>query len=720
LATESRVRRSEFGASRFERVVGDRSLAVPLFLSGAILLAFVVRLVLARRIATPWIMIDELTYSELAKNFAEQGDFLLRDVASPLNNVLYPALIAPAWLTDSVSRAYRLAQTVNVALMVAAAVPVYFWAKRLMSPVQALLPVALVLLMPSQIYSGMLMTENAFFIAVVLSTFLIALTLERPTLLRQALVLAAIGVTYFVRVQGIVLLAVYAAALGLKLVLDVRTPDGPRGFRHVLGELRRYLPSAVAVLLLAVVYAAVKIRQGVGLESGLGAYGGVVKVQYDLSNASSWVVDHFAELTLSVAVVPVSALVVLLVLALRGSTTTVAERAFLAVAASAFVLVVLEVGIFASRFSLRIEERNMFSVAPLLFLAFGLWLARGLPRPLMLTIVAAFAPAALLFTLDLKSLLDIGILSDTFGLIPLLRLSDLVRGGVDTVQVLLWVGGLAAAAAFVILPRRLAAVALPGGVALFLVLSSYAVYGAVHDHARATLALATPSEPSWIDKKIGTDAHAAYVYGSTSDLVGEAQIMWQTEFWNRSLDKVFTVGPLEPAPLAETPVALDPGTGRFATPGPVPYAVVPSTLDLAGTLLALRPPLALYRVAPPLRLAARLDGVYRDGWMGADASYTRYGPGPGGVRVRISRRTWRKPSPRSRITIRTVPLGDARVATDSETLTMGTGVSRSFTLRTPKAPYQVLIHASPTFSPSDYGEADTRNLGAAVTVSPVS
>jgi hypothetical protein len=717
LATESRVGKGEFGASRFERVVRERALTVPLLLSSGLLLAFLARLVLAMGIATPWIMIDELTYSELAKNFAERGDFLLRDQPSPLYNLLYPALIAPAWLADPVSTAYRLAQGINAVLMVAAAVPVYFWARRLMSPLQALLPVGLVLLMPAQIYSGMLMTENGFLLAALLTTFLMALALERPTLVRQALVLAAIGVTYFVRVQGVVLLGVYVVALGLKLVLDMRS-EGPRGIRYILQELRRYVPSAAAVLLAAVVYAAIKARQGLGLESGLGAYGGVVMVEYDLSNASSWVVDHFAELTLSVAVIPVSALIVLLVLALRGSTTTAAERAFLAVTTSAFVLVVLEVGVFASRFALRIEERNMFSVAPLLFLAFSLWVFRGLPRPRVLTLVAAFAPAALLLTLDLKSLLNIGILSDTFGLIPLLRLSDLVRGGTDTVEVLLWVGGIVAALAFVFLPRRVAAVALPAGVALFLVLSSYAIYGAVRDHAKATLALTTPSDPSWVDEEIGTDAHAAYIYGTTSDLVGEAQIMWQTEFWNRSLDEVLTVGPPEPAPLAETAVALDPGTGHIAAPRPVSYAVVPSTLDLAGSLLALRPPLALYRVASPLRLAGRLDGVYRDGWMGAEASYTRYVPGR--VRVRLSRRTWRKPSPAAQITIRAVPLGDASVATDSVTWTVGTGLSRSFALKTPKAPYQLLIQATPTFSRSDYGEADTRELGAEVALSPLS
>ena len=66
----------------------------------------------------------------------------------------------------------------------------------------------------------------------------------------------------------------------------------------------------------------------------------------------------------------------------------------------------------------------MFCVAPPLFLAFTLWLARGLPRPAILTIVAAAGPPALLLTLDLKSLLQIGILSDTFALIPLLRASN--------------------------------------------------------------------------------------------------------------------------------------------------------------------------------------------------------------------------------------------------------------------------------------------------------
>ena len=452
MATETPVERSEFSDSRFEAVTRSSSRAIPLALAGIVALAFVVRLILAERIVTPWIMIDELLYSELAKNFASSGEFLVRDAASPINNLAYPAVISPAWLAQPIDTAWSLVHVINVVLMVAVAVPVFLWGRRLMAPAYAALASVLVLLMPSLTYSGMVMTENAFFLSFVLTSFAMAVTLERPTLLRQALVIVAIGFTCLVRVQALVLVPIYVAALALKLVLDLRSEGGPRGTRYVLSELRRYVPTAAAFLLLGVGYVAVKTLQGLPLEDGLAAYGGVVKVEYDLSNAFDWVLDHFAEVAFSAAVIPVSALIVLLGLRLRGGTSSGAERAFVAVATSAFVLVVLQVGIYASRFSLRIEERNMFCLAPLLFLGFALWLDRGLPRPVVLTAIAAAVPAAALLTLPLAQLLNVGILSDTFGLIPLYRLDSRPDVSVDTVKLLLVAGGAVAALAFALLP----------------------------------------------------------------------------------------------------------------------------------------------------------------------------------------------------------------------------------------------------------------------------
>jgi hypothetical protein len=728
LATESRVRERELWPSRWKTRVTSGDLDIPFVLAGAVLAAFVIRLVLAQRIATPWIMVDELIYSELAKSFAESGDFLIRGAGSGFRNLAYPALIAPAWLADSIETAYAWARAINVALMVLAAVPVYLWGRRLMSPGHALLAAVLVLLMPSLTYTGMLMTENAFFTTFILACFAIAVTLERPTVVRQLLALAAIGVTCAVRPQGLVLLGIYVLALAVNLALDLRAPEILGGWRHVRAQLLRFAPTALLAVVVGAGYVLYTSLQGSGLEAALGPYGGVVKVEYDLRYASGWVVDHFAELTFSVALIPLSALIVLLGGAARGWTTTAAERAFLAVTVSAFVLVVIQVGIYASRFSLRIEERNMFCVAPLLLLGFTLWLSRGLPRPVVLTAGAALVPSALLLTLDLKSLLNIGILSDTFGLIPLLRLSTLVDG-VETVELLLWAGGFGAALLFVFVPRRLATVVLPSAVALFLLVSSYSVYGSTRDHSRATLGLTDPSDPSWIDTRIGRRSQAAFLYGASGDLIGEAQIMWQTEFWNRSIGTVYPLGIPDIAALPSGAASFDPLTGRIVptdggSAGDLRYAVVATAVQLSGKLLAQRGRLALYRVDLPLRLASHRAGFYADNWIGELAALSHYATPSrrGRLHVRVSREGWGGESPPGRVTIRVGRLiakdgqptiGDPAA---SKTWTVRSGKARSFMLPTPKSPFRLEIQVEPTFSPIDYGFPDTRQLGAQVTV----
>ena len=55
---------------------------------------------------TPWIMVDELIYSEMAKSFASSGHFLVRDAPSDVVSVAYPALISPAWWLHPMSTTY--------------------------------------------------------------------------------------------------------------------------------------------------------------------------------------------------------------------------------------------------------------------------------------------------------------------------------------------------------------------------------------------------------------------------------------------------------------------------------------------------------------------------------------------------------------------------------------------------------------------------------------
>ena len=89
---------------------------------------------LTRRAVAPWIMVDELIYSELAKSFADGGHFLVREHATAAYGIVYPLLIAPAWaIFHAVPDAYAAAKAINAFVMSLAAVPAYFLARRMLS-----------------------------------------------------------------------------------------------------------------------------------------------------------------------------------------------------------------------------------------------------------------------------------------------------------------------------------------------------------------------------------------------------------------------------------------------------------------------------------------------------------------------------------------------------------------------------------------------------------
>ena len=64
----------------------------------------------------------------------------------------------------------------------------------------------------------------------------------------------------------------------------------------------------------------------------------------------------------------------------QGRETDPAARSLVAIATAWTIAVVVEVGTFASRWVDHVAERDLLTVAPPLFLVFGLWLRRGLPR----------------------------------------------------------------------------------------------------------------------------------------------------------------------------------------------------------------------------------------------------------------------------------------------------------------------------------------------------
>ena len=178
-------------------------------------------------------------------------------------------------------------------------------------------------------------------------------------------------------------------------------------------------------------YALLKVAENQSLSSGLRAYAGTAKAHYSIRDVLRWAVYHAGELALAVGVIPACALIVLLGLFRARWQATAAERAYLAVALAAIPLILLEVGAFASRFSLRVEERNMLYLEPLLLLALVVWLARGMPRPPGLVSVGVAISVGLLITLPFETLFNVSA-ETTPSVSCLLRLSEALNGGVSS------------------------------------------------------------------------------------------------------------------------------------------------------------------------------------------------------------------------------------------------------------------------------------------------
>ena len=111
--------------------------AVPAWawLAAIVVCSFALRAWLAREMLGPFIMVDELTYSELARSVAAGDGFQVRDVPASGFSLVYSILISPAYaLFDSLPDAYAAVKTLNALFMSLAAVPAYLLARRVLAP----------------------------------------------------------------------------------------------------------------------------------------------------------------------------------------------------------------------------------------------------------------------------------------------------------------------------------------------------------------------------------------------------------------------------------------------------------------------------------------------------------------------------------------------------------------------------------------------------------
>src|SRR5262249_32918184 len=367
--------------------VPERALArVPVWawLAAIVVVSTIVRFLLSRRVAAPWIMVDELIYSELAKSFASTGHFLIRGEHHGAYGFVYPFLIAPAWTVfHAVPDAYAAAKAFGSLAMSLTAIPAYFLARRVLARVPSLLVAALAVVVPSMVYTGTLMTETVFYPLFVCVALALVLALERPTVARQLALLGVCLLAYLTRTQAVVLVpAIASAPLILAVVDRHRVRTAIRSFRTLYGVL-------VAAVVLAIV---VELARGRSPYDVFGAYSATGHTHYSFGDVLRWLAYHVAELDLYLGIVPFAAL---LLLAATARSLDRPARIFVVASVSLSAWLAVEVAAFASSISFRIEERNLFYVAPLFLIALLVWIERGLPRPGRATAVCAAIAAAL-------------------------------------------------------------------------------------------------------------------------------------------------------------------------------------------------------------------------------------------------------------------------------------------------------------------------------------
>src|SRR5205085_2852770 len=271
------------------------------------------------------------------------------------------------------------------------------------------------------------------------------------------------------------------------------------------------------------------------------------QIHYGAGRAARFVVYHFADLALFTGFVPICAVLALLVARNRADDRL---RAYLATTLALCLWFPLEVGIFASAHVGYLAERNMLPLAPVLFVGFAAWLARGAPRPRLTTAAAGTAILVLVLVLPVKKLVRPEAFPDSFTMLPLIRLEKHSPGA--DLDLLLLAGCAVALLAFALLPRRYVPL-LP-----FVLLSLYAAISVEVTNRIAFEASFLERQSSgphhrWIDER--ADGPTAYLY------IGEFNwpAAWESLFWNRRVEHVYdlltaripgglpqdSVGPLE-------------------------------------------------------------------------------------------------------------------------------------------------------------------------------
>jgi hypothetical protein len=564
--------------------------------------AFALYALLSLPVGGPRVHPDEVRYVIAASSLVEGEGLSLRGEDYGFGPLLALVLAGILRIAGSVDTAYDWFKAANALFFALTAVPVYLLARRLVAGWWAVLAAALSVAIPSSISVATVMTESLSYAATAWSLYAIMLALERPTVPRQLALLAAIAVAFLTRPQFGILYVTWLLGLGaLWLVAPWARPRGR-------GDILRLWPTALPVVLGGVAFAA-KLASGASASDALGAYWELWR-GYDPLQVGKWFVYHLGDFAVYLAIVPVAvAPIVLWSLTQAGRAGSRSAAAFVALFASANVSGLLVVAAFTSTpwgYD-RLHDRYGFYLLPLWLVGLVVWLAAGLPRPLVATAVGVGLAFLLPLVLPFAQLANEAGIDTVPGALWVRIEAELAGPGPASGRLALGVFVVALLAATVLLPRRIARVALPLAVAATFAATSYFAWQRMID-APEDEVFAGGLDRTWIDDRLPATAPVTKLYADTScGSALERHALFLTEFFNSTVDRAAYVRGSIPDGLPIERVDVS-STGELETspgnPLVADYVFTQPGLRLAGRRIAkgTNAGLVLWHVGGPVRV----------------------------------------------------------------------------------------------------------------------
>ena len=292
---------SSFDTARAEPDVPDAPADSrwPVVALGAIIVGtFLVYALLTTGIDGPRVHPDEELYTMAASSLVAGDGLTLRGEHFGFGPLLPLMLAAIIRLAGSVDAAYDWFKFANALCFALTAVPVYLLARRLVSAWWGVAAAGLSVAIPSAISVGTVMTESLSYLITAWALYAIAIALERPTVLRQFAVLAAVAAAFFTRPQYGVLYATWIGALAILWLV------APWSRPRTRTELIRFWPTALPLVFGVLVFGA-RLASGAPASGSFGAYA-VLWRGYDVLGVGKWFVYHLGDFAVYLAVVPVA------------------------------------------------------------------------------------------------------------------------------------------------------------------------------------------------------------------------------------------------------------------------------------------------------------------------------------------------------------------------------------------------------------------------------